>query len=30
MKQPLLLILLIIASFGHLTAQTTITLTFTA
>jgi hypothetical protein len=30
MKQPQLLILLIIASFGHLTAQTTITLTFTA
>lgn len=30
MKQPLLLILLIIASIGHLTAQTTITLIFTA
>jgi uncharacterized protein (TIGR02145 family) len=30
MKQPQLLILMILASFGHLTAQTTITLTFTA
>jgi hypothetical protein len=30
MKQHLLLILMILASFAHLTAQTTITLTFTA
>lgn len=30
MKQPLLLILLTIASFGNLSAQTTITLTYTA